>query len=119
MQNIKKSFRIFSKFHNPVNIEAYTKAEEIYKDAYQARIQEENFNTRYNVLLNNFSPKEEYDTIVSPTTGTTTRVKTATKEQVFQREFNKVAKMYDEIIKNDKTGQYKGIADGKSFLNKY
>lgn len=108
---------IFGIAYDPANITAYKNAENAYTTALKAKSNEDSFNQAFNVLLKNGELKAEYETLTYPDTGVRT---TATKEQVYQREFKKVAELFEATVKNDKSGQFAalGVTDGKSYVEK-
>ena len=108
---------IFGVAYDPANITAYQNAENAYTTALKAKSNEDSFNQAFNVLLKKGELKAEYETLTYPDTGVRT---TATKEQVYQREFKKVAELFDATVKSDKSGQFAllGVTDGKSYVEK-
>ena len=115
-------FNIFGITYNPTNITAYQNAESAYIAASKAKANQDNFNTAFELLLNGKALAAE------TTSSTTTSIKgdvytsqrVVKKEEVYAREFNKVAELFDSAVKSDKTGQYAalGVTDGKSYLEK-
>ena len=113
---------IFGVTYDPINITAFQDAEKTYSAVSAAKSNLDVFNNEYSLLLKD-EPLSKELTTISPTGITSSMPQTyvsATKEEVYEREFNKVARLFDSAIKSDKTGQYAllGITDGKSYLEK-
>ena len=96
---------IFGVPYSAVNVAAYQKNEAIYLAASIQKGIEDNFRNQFSKLLNNKPLAEEGKVITtSVTAGTTNYQVTATKEQVYEREFKKIAKFMgargEEILNN-------------------
>ena len=110
---------IFGIAFNPTNIRAYQDAQKMYQNAAKAKSDEDNFKSAFSLLLKSDKLQEEGVNQSASTTGASYYRTTATKEQVFQREFNKMAKMFDSVVKSDAENFKKqGIESGGDFLNK-
>lgn len=93
----KKFEKIFGIKYNPEFIVNYQNVEQVYKMATSCYQLEEFFKSDMNVLLSNGTLQEEVKTrSIDPMTNLTQTTVLATKEQVFEREFNKLATFLGE-----------------------
>ena len=83
---------IFGVTYNAQNIMAYEKQEKIYLEAAKQQTIENNFRNNFKLLLNNDVLKEEGENRYNPGTDEYEYKTTATKQQVYNREFKKLAK---------------------------
>lgn len=113
---------IFGVSYDPTNITAYQNAEAAYTTALKAKSNEESFKSYFELMLTGKALAAE--TTSSTTTSIKgdayTSLKVVKKEEVFEREFNKVAELFDAAVKADKSGQFAllGVTDGKTYVEK-
>ena len=113
---------IFGVAYDTANINAYKNAENAYIIASKAKNNEDSFNEHFELLLNGnaLAAETTSSTSTSVRGDVYTSLKVVKKEEVYERELNKVAQLFDSAIKSDTTGQYAlmGITDGKSYVEK-
>lgn len=114
---------IFGITYDPANIKAYENTERIYTQALKAKGSEEAFQTEFSLLLNGKSLTSETksSTTSSIKGGTYTSLTVVKEEEVYQREFNKVAELFDSIKKYFTVKDLKsfGINDSEEFIDKF
>ncbi len=115
-EDFKLKFKeIFGVDFDYANIVAYKKAEETYINAGLNHELEMNFNRNFKLLLSQAPLREEVETInPDPMTSTVIINVTATKEQVYYREFEKLANILGEQGKEILNNEFKraGVSEG-------
>ena len=118
----ERFFHHFGVSFDPVAIENYEKQETRYIAASQAQQTEDAFKSQYSLLLNGkaLAAETTSSTTTSVRGGTYSSLRVVQKEEVYKREFDKIAALFDGAIKNDKSGQYAllGITSGKIYVEK-
>ena len=102
---------IFGVEYDYANVLAYQKAESIYVNTSVNHEIEKSFNEKFKTLLSSDKLKEEKSSYTSPSTGVAISTVTATKEDVYNREFNNLATF---LSQEDADGN---VIDGTEFLN--
>lgn len=87
---------VYKVAYNPINVKAYKDAEAMYAIALEAKKSQDDYEKEFNLLLSDKPLLEEFSSVTSPTVGAGTSFRTATKEQVYEREFNKLAEVLGE-----------------------
>lgn len=110
---------IFGIPYNARNIQAYRDIEKTYLAAARVKAQEDTFKEEFSLLLNDKPLAEEGQMVTqSLSAGTSTYITTATKADVYKREFNKLAKLIGEDGANELNALVNGLAGTNDSLEK-
>ena len=107
---------VYKVAYNPVNVKAYKESEAIYIQALEAKQSQDIYEKEFNLLLSDKPLLEEFSSVTSPTVGAGTSFRTATREQVYEREFNKLAEILGE---NGKAILENAVQDETTLEGKY
>lgn len=95
--------KTFGRDYNYQAIKNLNTVENLYLAAFPAKYQEESFNNKFKELLSDKGLQERTKTVNDPQLQSTTTVIIASKEQVYQENFNNLAQVFQEQINSNNT----------------